>query len=418
MNRYNPATVQSDFDHDGLGLFLIQKSADAVKWEHLGAKGNQLSISFQVPYQDVTQMEGGSELQVYASDDAQAPQQQYEIRLAQPDEAIHISRCLYRAYGYTYLVEDMYYPEKISKKIEDESLISAVAVSEEGEIVGHCSLDTRVAGVLMESGQAVINPLHRGRKLLEQMKRFLNDYAIDIGLIGICSEPVTNHTRSQKTSFKTGSFSCGLMLGYLPATLAFKKMDQQQEHNRRSCVYNFMPLKVVEAKTVSVCDAYRDLVAAIYAGCGRQVTIDTQLRQNSEQAASVHSVFLPTLNMGIITVNTIGRDTVEQIKQGLFQLTMRASAEMVYLNLPMEESAAAAVMSRARELGFVFCAVAMALDGGRDMLRMQYVNCVIDFDEIEVVGPTAERIYSFIKAELAELSELEMTHGQDDFCGE
>lgn len=399
LDQYNPATAHEEPDFQALGLFLIQQSADEVKWEHQGTKGNLLSLFFYDSYKDITQIDGGNALKVNNSDKAPAPKQDYTIRLARADEAIHISRCMYRAYGYSYLVEDMYYPKKIGEKIRNKSQISVVAISQNGEIVGHCALESRVKDILVESGQAVINPHHRGRKLLERMKAFLNTYAAEIGLSGIYSEPVTNHTRSQQASLKTGNYSCGLMLGYLPKTLQFKKMDQQTKHHRRSCVYNYMPLKSTAVKKIHVSAAYHKLVKTIYADCGIPITIDTTGCQPAVAISSISSVFLPSTKIGIISVTNIGTDCVEQIKQGLFRLTMKTSAEMVYLNLPLENGAVVNILNRVRALGFVFCTVAIALNNGRDVLRLQYLNCEIDFDDIHLVGDTAAQIYNFIKAE-------------------
>jgi hypothetical protein len=44
--------------------------------------------------------------------------------------------------------------------------------------------------------------------------------------------------------------------------------------------------------------------------------------------------------------------------------------------------------------------VAVAADGGRDVLRLQYVNCDIDFSRIVIVGDTALKIFAFIKRQL------------------
>ena len=399
LNDYDPAAASLASDLESLGLFLIQRFADQVKWEHMGAQGNLLSLFFNGDYKDVTELAGGTELKVYDKNIPLAPEQEYIIRLARPDEAIHISRCLYRSYGYTYLNEDIYYPEKISRQIETKNLISAVAVSEAGEIIGHCSLSVRVPGILVESGQAVIDPRHRGRKLFEKMKDFLTEYAVQNGFYGISSEPVTNHTRSQKTGLKTGNHSCGLMLGYLPSTLTFRKMEQKSGGLRRSCVYNYMPLKRRNDIRLSLNREYRDLVTAIYTGCGLKVQTDTTEREPPPATSQVDAVFLPGVKIGVITVKRPGRDCVEQIKQGLFHLTMRTAAEMVYLNLPLEDEGCARLVNRARELGFIFCAVVMALDEGRDMLRLQYINCDIDHDGIRLVGDLALEIYDFIRRE-------------------
>ena len=48
----------------------------------------------------------------------------------QPEEAVYVSRCIYKTYRHTYLNEDLYFPEKISAMNRDGRMISSVAVSD------------------------------------------------------------------------------------------------------------------------------------------------------------------------------------------------------------------------------------------------------------------------------------------------
>lgn len=397
LNSYDPA--KPDQDADSLGLFLIRQMADEVRWEHMGAGGNKLTVLFQSPVRLITEIDKHDPAQEQCPPEP-VTGHEYEIRFAEPSDAIHISRCIYRTYGYTYLSEDMYYPDKISRRIEDKTLISAIAVCDTGEVVGHASLAVHVPGILAESGQAVVSPAHRGHQLLERMKKLLSVYAGENSFRGICSEPVTNHTRSQQTSLKTGSRSCGLMLGYLPASFFFKQMDKETAGIRRSCVYNYILLNDPRKRTVYVPEVYSGLVKETYGICSAEADIVTAEKPVTDGCTELTSANIQTMQIGIITVKSIGKDCAEQVKQGLFHLTMRTSADMVYLNVPIEDEGCVYLINRARELGFVFCTLAMNLDGGRDMLRLQFINSEVDYDGINLVDENAEKIFSFIKKEL------------------
>jgi len=400
LDNYDPRSAAASDDLKGLSLFLLQKAADEVRWEHLGREGNLMRITFMRKGEDVTQSEGGSELKVLAPDVALAPEQNYVVRLATPDAAIHISRCIYRAYGYTYASEDMYYPERIQQMIRSGDLISAVTVAENGEIVGHVSLAAKVRGVLVESGQAVVNPAHRGRNLLEKMKDLLNAHGAKIGLRGICSEPVANHLRSQKTSLKTGNKSCGLVLGLAPESMSFKKLGTSAHAQRISTAYNYMHLSGWYDKTVYLTEEFASLVADIYAGNSLPVKLDTSAHAPAQAGSRMNSRFIKPLNIGWITVEDVGGNCGDMLKQGLLQLTMKTGASIVYLDLPLENEACALAVAEARKLGFVFCALAIAADNGRDFLRMQYVNCDMDYSQIQLAGDMAAKIFSFVLKQL------------------
>jgi hypothetical protein len=293
----------------------------------------------------------------------------------------------------------MYYPDRIRELLRSGDLISAVTIAENGEVVGHVSLAMHVKNVLAESGQAVVNPAHRGRNLFEKMKDLLNAEALRIGLTGICGEPVANHLRSQKTSLKTGNHSCGLSLALLPESIGFRKLEVAASR-RTSCVYNYLHLGPQVEKTIHLTEEFAFLVKDIYAGCGLSVSADTVLRTPEAASGEVHSVYCRPLGMGVITVRKVGADCGQSIRQGLYQLTMKTAAAMVYLDLPLEDPACGFAIMEARKLGFAFCALEIAADDGRDFLRLQFVNCEIDFDKIQITGDMAQRIFAFVKAQL------------------
>src|SRR5205823_8722974 len=98
------------------------------------------------PQRDVRSDPPAPELARYRDDEPQTPAQEYVIRRLEPGDAIQVARCVYRAYGYSYLNEDLYYPERIARLNADGELISAVSVDESGEIVGHYALEREGLG--------------------------------------------------------------------------------------------------------------------------------------------------------------------------------------------------------------------------------------------------------------------------------
>ncbi len=61
----------------------------------------------------------------------------FTVRPFSPADAQEITRLLYRTYGYSYPFEPLYYPERLSALNADGSFQSLVAVSSQGQIVGH-----------------------------------------------------------------------------------------------------------------------------------------------------------------------------------------------------------------------------------------------------------------------------------------
>ena len=60
-----------------------------------------------------------------------------------PGEEDSLSRLFYLVYGYDYINEFVYYPEKIKAMIEAGDLLSIVAARPNGRLVGHVGLVRR-----------------------------------------------------------------------------------------------------------------------------------------------------------------------------------------------------------------------------------------------------------------------------------
>ena len=115
-------------------------------------------------------------------------------RLLRPEEAIQVSQCIYRAWGYSYPNDDLYYPDRIVHLNATGELVSIVAVDAAGNVVGHYALERPDLGPIAETAQAVVSPAHRGRKLMERMRTFLEAQAGRLGLVGVYGQPVSSHT--------------------------------------------------------------------------------------------------------------------------------------------------------------------------------------------------------------------------------
>ena len=64
-------------------------------------------------------------------------------------------------------------------------------------------------GLVAETGQAVVSPAHRGRKLFERMRALLGEQAVHLGLAGLFGQPVTSHTFSQQEEESVGAHGFG-----------------------------------------------------------------------------------------------------------------------------------------------------------------------------------------------------------------
>ena len=143
---------------------------DEIHWLTFGPDGKALQLVKWLHETHISAAASTLELQPFSDDAPAAPQQQYDVRRMRAAEAEQVSQLMYRTYGNTYFNEDVYYPERIAAQNEHGAVFSYVAVGEDGIVAGHYALERNQSGPVVEGGQAVVDPAHRGRGLLNRLK--------------------------------------------------------------------------------------------------------------------------------------------------------------------------------------------------------------------------------------------------------
>src|SRR5690606_27404580 len=136
----------------------------------------------------------GAELAPFHEDVPLAPPQEYTFRRMLPEEATQVSQLMYRAYGNSYFNEDVYYPDRVEAQNASNRVLSFVAVGANGKLAGHYALELNQEGPVAEGGQAVVDPAHRGRGLLDRMKDVALGEAARLKLFGWYADAVSVHT--------------------------------------------------------------------------------------------------------------------------------------------------------------------------------------------------------------------------------
>ncbi len=131
----------------GLGLVLLKRLADEVNFINRGKNGKAVEIVLDLAYQKTEELDSIQRI----DDSAESAHTDEELvyRLATKNDTFGITKSIYRTYGYSYLSETLYFPEKISELIEQGYLVSAVASNPKGEVVGHASIRFDFPGAIV-----------------------------------------------------------------------------------------------------------------------------------------------------------------------------------------------------------------------------------------------------------------------------
>ena len=387
---------------------LIRHSADEARWIPLGRQGNRLSLVFHRRDPDITASAAPESLVPFSDNAPLAPPQAYIVRVAGADGAddwAQIARAIYRTYGFTY-ADDLYIPDRIRELNRAGHVLSIVATTTEGEVVGHYALDVRGFGQLGvtpcatgELGKAVVDPAHRSRGLMERMRRLTEERAQALGLLAVFSEPTMTHPFSQRANERLGARACAINLGLVGGTVELKGIAVADTTERTSLMVYFQPLVPPTARTICAPPQHRAMLERTYDGCGIPVTIADGGEPAGDSDVTV--TFVGGLDFGVIGVRQAGADIATSLRAARDELVRRAGARVIFLDLRLDDAGCAAACAVAEQLGFFYGGLCPHFSAGHDVLRLQSIDVPIDVDRLAVAGPFAREILDYITADRA-----------------
>jgi len=323
-----------------------------------------------------------------------------QVRRFSPADALEVARTVYKAYGYSYPFEDMYYPERLSAHNAAGRLVSAVAVAPSGEVIGHAALLLfDAASAIVEVGLAAVKPAARGQGCLTRLTEFLRDEARRRGYTAVYARTVTSHTVSQKVTAHLGFTPVGLMLGFGPATLSFRHL---REHlpQRESLLVEYLPLQPVNPGTLYLPERHREMLAALYRRLGAHPELSAAPCALPPDVATrsltrLKSRALPT-GFAAIIMQDYGSDAVTAVHARLQDL-IRQHYEVIFLYLDLADPLTCALGPQFEALGFFFAGLLPGAHGLQALL-LQYLNSAsLDYDRIQIHAPAARNLLAYIR---------------------
>lgn len=386
----------------GCGVFAMRELMDEIAFNNLGSAGKESVLIKYLRNRDITDYFEACELGPFAPV-ATLPEKREAgaiiVRAMAPSEAAEVARCMYRAYGYSHTFESMYFPDRIVQLNQGGQMYSAVAVTSDGEVVGHAALLTETPDAKIgETGLGVVKPEFRSRGIFNLLEEHLISKAKEKGLVGVFGRAVTTHTYSQQTGHRFGVKDCALMVGLVPQTAWFKGIAEKLTQ-RESLVTHFKYLNPPESVTVYPPDGHRDMVMRLYEKLEGPLVAEST--SEIEEAAAESDPALGTatsssMSFARIDVHRYGAGVVALVRTRLRELCLERY-EVIHLYLDLFDPHTRGLAPEFEEMGFFFSGILPAAMPG-DALILQYLNNVpIDYGKIRVASETARELLGYVR---------------------
>ena len=145
---------------------------------------------------------------------ADVPDADISIRRLAPGEAGALSQLFYFVYGYNYINETVYYPEKLKTMMEEGRLISTAAALPDGRVLGHVGL-VRWANSppVYEAALGLVDPRFQSRGLFAKIFQKTMETVSSVPMQYLFFDFVTNHALTQKFISRYGTRDLALFVG-------------------------------------------------------------------------------------------------------------------------------------------------------------------------------------------------------------
>lgn len=317
-----------------------------------------------------------------------------EIDFFRPADAPGVARLFRQVYGEGYPIDIYYRPERLIEENAAGRLLSSVARTQAGEVVGHDALILLdPATRLYENAAGVVLPGFRGQGVFFRlMKHNIFDYANRFDLQEILGEPVCNHLQLQKMSLQLDYRETGMEVDLMPAAAYTREQSAQ---GRVSVLLGYFLHKPV-ARTVFPPPVYREELEFLYAGLGVERTFgeaNGALPAEGESQGEMN--LFASAQVARISIHRIG----SEFEAYLLRLENEASGrgtEIFQVWLPLASPFAAAATDILRRRGYFIGGLLPGWVGG-DGLLMQKVRCETDWGGIALYSDRAKRIAEIVR---------------------
>jgi hypothetical protein len=193
------------------------------------------------------------------------PGQEWEIDLFKPEDAPGVRQLFLSIYGEGYPIRAYLEPERLIAENAAGTIISSVARTAGGDIVGHDALyQSAPCKKIYEAGAGLVHRNYRGGKGIFEA---LVCHGIKIGALrfnveAIFGEAVCNHVFSQKMDQKIGAVTCAIEVDLMPASAY---TAERSAKGRVASLFDFINIKSMP-HSVYIPAYFEEPIRYIYAG--------------------------------------------------------------------------------------------------------------------------------------------------------
>jgi anti-sigma regulatory factor (Ser/Thr protein kinase)/N-acetylglutamate synthase-like GNAT family acetyltransferase len=350
------------------GFNRIYALMDLFEYHNLGKEGKKFTIIKYLshPLHKEERKESAQEREKHQQ--RIHPEIPVEVRLFREGDEEGIARLIYKNYGYSYIKDLFYYPQKVFES-HGKKFYSIVAVTGE-RVIGHFALVLVPESTIAEIGVAVVDPEFQGMGIMNRMFKLVMQQAKTIGLDAIFGEAIMFHIYSQKANLSHGFSESALMLGKVPVDTTIVNNELAQKSKRGAVLIGYYFFTKAK-KRLFLPKVYKKQIKRTYESANLPLKHAKAKKQKIPKHIFLSYTFDPPTNIAKIRIDRYGKDLKQKFSILLAQLKAK-HCDMIYADISLERipqiEKAIEMLNKA---GFFYSGVMFLYHEGEDYLRLQ-----------------------------------------------
>jgi hypothetical protein len=323
------------------------------------------------------------------------------IRMLAPSESARLGDGVRAVYGETYPVLWTYDPDEVARRISAGLLISAIAETADGELLCHSGLSLNAPDdVIGHAGQALTLPAARGRHIFTTVKRYLVDWATELGLVGMYSEATAAHPYSQQALLDLGGHETGFMLGFIPDSVA-NNAASASGAGRQSAALFFLRMRPGRERMLYAPNRHREMVQDTIDICGSRAQLaEVPNRIDLSPTSQLQMESDPGDNVAVLIVSRAGHDLTSRIDAERSRMFAQG-VDALYVDLPLDRPESAHVSGALEELKLSYSGVFPNNQAAGDVLRLQCLRDATTWSrDVAVASPHGAALLQYVIADM------------------